>query len=651
MFEYIRTHQRLMQFLLLLVILPSFALFGLSSYTSMGNQDAAVAKVAGQTITQQEWDAAVRDQIERFREKFPGFDQKMFDSPSAKMNVLENLIAQRAMVAEAARNNLTVTDQGLQQAILAIPGIKTEDGRFDRERYKSLLEFKGMTPAMYESQLRKDLTMQQLNAAIQSSAFAPKYVASRLSDLNDQERSVQEMVLKTADFLKQVQVSDDMLKKYYEQNSRQFEIPDQVKAEYVVLKADDIATQVSVSDADVKKVYEDRVKPDTNPYTVNEQRRASHILITVKKGASDADKAAAKAKAETLHAQVTKSPAEFAKLAKENSQDPGSAERGGDLDYFSKGMMVKPFEAAAFKLKQGEISGVVESDFGFHIIQLTDIKPAKIKAFDEVKAEIASEIKKQQATTKYSEVAELLRNAAEETDSMKAVVDKLADKVKLKVETAANLTRQPNPAVAPTMVFNNAKFLTALFTDDAVKNKRNTEVVEVMPSTLVVGHVIDYKPASKRPFEEVQPLLRDMVAQAEAKKLVKKAGEAKLAELKAKDDASGFGEVKTLSRAKSEGIDRTAVPVVMKADVSKLPAYVGVDIPGQGYGVYRLSKVTQPASVDLARRLAEQQQVTTTLSQQEMLAYLEVLKQKAKVKILKAPATAAQGQVQGAGDS
>jgi peptidyl-prolyl cis-trans isomerase D len=642
MLDYIRTHQRLMQLLLMLLILPSFVMFGVSSYSNMREGGATVAKVANQGITQQEWDAAHRDQMERLREKFGAqVDLKMFDTPAAKLNVLENLISQRALAAEATRNNLTVTDQGLQQAILAIPNITTPDGKFDKDRYKSLLEFKGMTATMYEARLRQDLTMQQLSGAIQSSGFAPRTVAQRMSDMNDQERNVQEMLLKSADYVKQVKITDEMLKTNYNQSSRQFEIPEQVKAEYVVLNADALAAQIVVSDADVKSYYDQNLKR----YTVDEQRRASHILISVKKDAKAEDKDAAKAKVDKLLAQLRKNPTEFAKLAKENSQDPGSAERGGDLDFFGKGMMVKPFEEAAYKLKQDEISDVVQSEFGYHIILLTGVKPATVKTLDQAKVEIAAEIKKQQAAKKYSELAELFRNTAEETDNLKAVVDKLADKVKLKIEVAANLTRQPNPAVAPTAPYNNPKFLTTLFADDAIKNKRNTEVVEAAPNTLITAHVVEFKPASKRPFEEVQAILRETVTQTEARKLAKKAGEAKLAELKVKDDTAGFGEAKTVSRNKGEGIQPGGLSGVMKADVSKLPAFVGVDLPGLGYGIYRVNKITQPEKPDLARRQSEQEQIASALSQQEMSEYLDLLKQRAKAQILKAPATAeTQGQ-------
>ena len=629
MFEFVRTHQRLMQFVLLLFIFPSFAFFGLESYTRFRDGDNAVANVAGQPITQQEWDAAQREQMERFRQMFGAqFDPKMFDTPEAKQSILDNLIAQRALAAEAARDHLSVSDQVVQQTILGIPGITNAEGKFDGERYKALLAMQGMTPKIYEARLRRDLALQQVNGAIQSTAFAPKAVASRLSDLNDQEREVQELSFKPADFASQVKITDDMLKAYYDKNSSQFEVPEQAKAEYVVLNNDVLMSQIAVTDADIKAYYEQNAKR----YSVDEQRRASHILITVKKDASDAGKAAAKMKAEKLLAQVRKSPSDFAKLSKENSEDPASAERGGDLDYFSKGMMVKPFEEAAYKLKQGEISDLVQSDFGYHIIQLTGVKPASIKTLDEVKGEIATEIKKQQAAKKYAELAEIFTNTVyEQADSLKPV----ADKLKLKIETAANLSRQPDPSVAPTAPYNNAKFLKALFSDETIKNKRNTEAVEVAPNTLIAGRIAEYKPASKRPFEEVKNIVRERVTQIEAANLAKKAGEAKLVALKAKDDTTGFGDAKTVSRTKTKDFDGTMLVAVMKADVTKLPAYVGVDVPGKAYSVVRISKVSQPAVVDNARRQAEEQQVANALAQQEMMAYIDVLKQKAKVKILK----------------
>ncbi|MES2832075.1 MAG: SurA N-terminal domain-containing protein [Pseudomonadota bacterium] len=646
MFEYIRTHRRLMQFALLLFIIPSFAFVGVESYSNFGDPANTVAKVGDQSITKDEWEAAQQNQVEQLRQRFgEQFDPKLFDTPEAKQRVLENLVAQRALAVEATRKNLVISDQTLQQSILAVPGLTGENGSFDVERYKGLLAVQGITPAMYETRLRKDLALQQINSAIQSTAFAPKTVASRLSDLNDQERVVQELSFKVDDFVPQVKLTDAMLKAYYDKNIRQFQTPEQVKAEYVVLSSAAIAPQIAVSDADIKAYYDQNAKR----YGTEEQRRASHILIATKKDASATEVAAAKTKAENLLLQVRATPASFAKLAKENSDDPGSGERGGDLELFARGAMVKPFEDAVFQMKVGQISDLVRSDFGFHIILLTDIKPASIKPLDEVKTEITAEIRTQLANKKYAEAAEVFTNTVyEQADSLKPV----AEKLKLTVETVAGLTRLPDSqqSTATPSPVNNPKFLAALFGDDALKNKRNTEAVDVAPNTLVAGRVLEYRPVGTLPFEQVQAVVREQLTRIEAMNLARQAGEAKLAELKKSADAAQFGPTKTVARSKQTDLPAPAVAAVMNADTTKLPALTSLVVPDQGYSIFKITKVTTPENVDAARRQAEQQQIAEALAQEEMLAYIDVLKQKAKVKILTPAATPAEssGRADGA---
>jgi peptidyl-prolyl cis-trans isomerase D len=208
----------------------------------------------------------------------------------------------------------------------------------------------------------------------------------------------------------------------------------------------------------------------------------------------------------------------------------------------------------------------------------------------------------------------------------------VADKLGLKIETVDGLTRTPNPQLAQAP-FNNPKFLAAIFGTDAVKNKRNTEAVEVSPSVLISGRVVEFKPAAKRPLAEVDALIRQRVTLEEAARLARAAGEQKLAAAKASGDATGFGEAKLVTRTKEPSINTTAAIAVLKADVSKLPAYVGVELPGQGYGVYRIGKVSQPAQPDATRRKQEAQQIGSLVGQAEMFNYVEALKTKAKAKI------------------
>lgn len=635
MFDFIRTHQRLMQFLLLLLIVPSFALLGVEGYTRMGDETNVIAKVGGQKISKEELDTATRQQADRLRQLYgPSFDPRMLDTPDARLGILDNLIAQKALAVEAGRSNLSVSDAALQQSILQIPELQGAEGKFDVERYKVLLAAQGMSPTAFEANLRRDLALQQINAAVQNSAFAPKALSTRLSEINEQQREVQELLFKSSDYTSKVKLTDDMLKSYYDKSGSRFETPEQVKAEYVVLNAAAAAGQVNVSEADIKSYYDQNAKR----YTTEEQRRASHILITAPKDAPAKDRAAAKAKADALLAQLRKNPADFTRLAKENSQDPGSAERGGDLDFFGKGMMVKQFEDTAYKLGKGQISDVVESEFGYHIIELTDVKPGGVRTLAQVKDDIGVEIRKQLAAKKYTELAETFSNTVyEQADSLKPVADKLG----LKIETVASLGRNPSAALkdAP---YNNAKFLNALFADEAVRSKHNTEAVEVAPNTLVAGRVLEFKPRARRPFDEVKAQVRELVLQQESMAMAKQAGLAWLADVKAKPTASGFGSPRLVSRTASAGLDESAFMAVMKADVTKLPGVVGAELPGQGYGVYRINKLAPAAKVDEARRTAEQQQIANALSQQETLAYIEVLKARAKVKMVHPPVAGAE---------
>jgi peptidyl-prolyl cis-trans isomerase D len=289
MLEFIRTHQRLMQFILLLIIFPSFAFFGIESYLRMSDKEPPVAKVAGQNITQREWDAAQARQIERFKQVFgEQFNQNMFDSPEARQGVLENLLAQRAMSAHVVENHLTVSNDTLRNTIAEIPGLKNPDGQFDKQRYQQLLAAQGLTPEKFEAGLRHDLAVQQINAVVQGTAFSPKSVVSRVSSLNQQAREVQELVLTLQSFRSQVKITDAMAEEYYKQHPAQFELPETVKAEVVVFNPDVVEARIVVSDADIKAYYDQNLAR----YKTDEQRRASHILIAAGKDSPAADKAA-----------------------------------------------------------------------------------------------------------------------------------------------------------------------------------------------------------------------------------------------------------------------------------------------------------------------------------------------------------------------
>jgi len=633
MFDFVRNNKRVLQGVLLLLIIPSFVLVGVESYQNRGDSAAGVASVDGQKITQQEWDDAQRRQIDQARQQMgPQFDQKMFDTPEAKREVLENLVAERAVNAEIARSHLTVTEGSVIKAIRSLPAFRKPDGSFDADSFQAAVAAQGMSPDVFVARMRRDQAIQQLAGSIQATSFVPRSVASRVSDINDQEREVQELLFPIAQYLPQVKVTDDMVKAFYDKNANLFQIPETVRAEYIVLDAAAVESQVAVTDAEIAQFYETNKKRFTTP----EQRTAAHILITKAQGAKPAEEAAAKAKAEAVLAEVRKNPADFAAIAKTQSQDPSSAAQGGDLGTIERGAYGKSIEDAIFTLKEGEISGVVPSEFGYHIVKVTSVKPQTQKSLAEAREEIAAEVKKSKLSKKYSELAEQFNDSVyEQADSLKPTADKLG----LKIQTAENLTRKPNPALG-TAPFNNEKFLTALYSTDAIKNKRNTEAVEVAPAVLIAGRVVEFKPAAKRPLAEVEAAIRQRVTQEEALRLARQAGEAKLAAAKASGDATGFGAAQVLSRTKQPAINTAAALAVFKADVTKLPAYVGVDVPGVGYGVYRIGKVAQPAQPDATRRSQEAEQIGGLMGQAELYNFVEAIKAKSKVKITAAGAPA-----------
>lgn len=633
MFEFIRSHKKWMQVLLALLILPSFILFGVDSGSNNSAGAQEVAVVGGTKITQQQWEDAQRRQVDYYRNVMGDrFDPKLLETPEAKQDILDSLVTQRAIEVETRKSHMTSTDAAIMQAIAKQGNLTKPDGSFDVEQYKAALKQQNLTPQAYEETVRRDLAGQQLGSSIAATAFVPRSVSTRLSQISEQEREVQEILLPIAEFESQVKVSDEMVKAYYEKNGALFQIPEQAKIEYVVFDPAVVERQVTVSDEEVAEYYKNNLKAMTTP----EQRMASHILVTAPASASAADKAAAKAKAEAILAEVRKDPASFAAVAKAKSQDPSSAEQGGDLGLVEPNALPAPVEAAAMKLKQGEISEVVASDFGYHVITVTSLKPATVKPLDEARPQVTADIKRSKMSKKYSELAEIFNNTVEDQfSSLKPVADKLG----LKIETAEGVARTPSPALGTSPV-NNPKFLAAIFADDALKAKRNTRAIEVGGSTLLAGRVVEYKPASKRPLAEVDAVIRPAVVKEEALKMAKKAGEAKLAAAKAAKDGAGFGEVKVVARGKPSPLPPAATQAVMKADATQLPAYVGVDMPGIGYGVYRITKVSQAAAPDLARRAAEAEQITGLVAQQEAQSYIDALKTKHKTKLMKPVVTA-----------
>ena len=626
MFDAVRNNQRIVQIFLGLITLP-FAFWGVDSYVRNSGAGNDVASIGDSRVTVQQFDQALRERQDQMRQAMgASFKPEMINSPEARLSVLNSLIDQQLLMLESSKNRLVVTDGALRDVIGSIPSLQ-EDGKFSMEKYERALRAQGMSQPQFEAKLRQDLTLRQLMGTISDSAFVSQAQATTILNLQLEERQYSEFRIAPEQYADKVKVDADAVKKFYDQNQAQFEIPEQVKVEYVILSLDSMLSQISVSDAEIKARFEGH----KDKYQQPEERRASHILIVAK---TEGEKAAAKAKAEEVLKEVRKTPAKFADLAKQYSQDPGSAKSGGDLGYFGRGMMVKAFEEAVFKQKEGEISDVLESEFGYHIIKLTGIKTAKVKSLDEVRADIVSELKREAATRKFAESAEAFNNTVyEQSDSLQPA----AEKFKLKIQQSGWLKKNPDQREAAALgPLANEKILASLFSEDAVKNKRNIEAYEIAPNTLLSARVVEHVAASTKPFESVKNDIEKLLKAQEAATLAKNTGESRLEELKkGGDDKLAWSSLKSASRMQSRDLPPAAVRAVFKAEVQKLPAYAGASVGG-AYVLYKIVKVNAPEKLDETRRNALQNEYAHILAQEELSAYLNALRARYKIDINKA---------------
>lgn len=627
MFDFFHKNKKIMQILLFLLIVPSFALVGIDGYNRMLNAGEDVAKVDGKGIKQTEWDAAHKNEVERIRASNPSVDVKLLDSPEMKYATLERLIREQVTAAAVQHAHFQTTDQRLATELQSDPTIaslRLPDGKLDKERYKLLVGSQGLTPEMFEARVRAQLSARQVFKGVQGSGFTPNSVVDVALNAFLQKRELQVATFDAASFASKVTLSDADIETYYKANQALFQAPEQASIEYVLLDVDTIKKNITVTDEELKSYYDQNI----TRFSGQEERRASHILITAPKGAPAAERDIAKAKAQSLLDAVTKAPNTFAEVAKANSQDPGSAVKGGDLDFFAKGAMVKPFEDAAFALKKGDTSALVESDFGFHIIKLTDIKPAKQRSFEEVKAEIDAEVKKQQAQKKFAESAEIFTNTTyEQSDSLKPV----ADKLKLEVKSASNVTR--NVLAGATGVLANPKFLNAIFSPDAIEKKRNTEAFETASKQLVSGRITQYTAARTLPLAEVKERVRERLTAVRSFELAKKEGMDKLAAWKAAPASATLPAAVTVSRNQAQNLPPQIVEAALKADASKLPEFVGVEVAGRAYYVARINKVLLPDAGDEAILKQGRSQYAQAWIAAEDQAYYNLLKERFKTDI------------------
>lgn len=606
--------------LLALITIP-FALFGIDSYLNQAGNNAAVAKVNSNEISIQEYSNALQNIRHRMQSEGK-VDQAQLDSPEVKMLVLNQLINQQLLSEEVRHAHYAISDAQLATYITGMPTFQ-KDGKFSQELYDLTLQQNKLTPSKFEASMRSDLLAQQAQGGISKLGFISNARADNTLKLLNQKRLVTVSEIKTKDFIDQVKIDPAQVKAYYEEHKDKLRVPEQVKIEFLLLSASSLLPTISVDDAEVKKFYDENAAK----FQGNEQRRASHILIGFGVNASPAQKQEAKAKAEVLLAEVKKHPDSFEAIAIKNSQDPGSAAKGGDLGSFGRGAMVKPFEDAAFGMKVNDISNLVESEFGYHIIKLTEIT-GQGSDFNSLKPQIKGELMYQKAQAAFTEKAEVFSNMVyEQSESLLPAAKAFGSQV----QTSDWLSRED----AAKFFKDDQKIVNAIFSAESLKDRRNTEAIEVSPNNLVSARVVDYKPSAPKSFDDVKMGIEQLLKLEQASKLAVAKGEAILKSLQdggADKGVEWIPEV-TVDRKNAQGLTQLAMTQIFKTDINKLPAYSGLADTKQGFLLVKVISVDSTAIADEGVLTAAKSELNNALAEEYLASYKQSLREKAKVKV------------------
>lgn len=584
MLQGFRNHKRWMMAVIIGPISIAFVATGVYSYSRSNAEDNLLAVVGGSKILPEQFDQVKREQLDRLRQQMgDSFKSDILDNQEARAALLGRMISDRALAVEVAKEGIVVSKE---QAIAVIKsaGSFQINGKFDPELYKRFLSSQGKTDEGFVAELQRSLANQVMVDNVQATSPVAKVTAEQLNKLLRERREVKVLVFPAQQYLGQVSVTEEQAKAYYDGHKDEFVKPESEKVQYVVLTPDQFKS-VKPTEEEVKTFYEQNAKRFAAP----EQRRARHILI----GFGNDEKAAQKT-AEELVAALRANPDSFAAEAKAKSIDKGSAVEGGDLGWFGKGAMVPAFEQAVFGAKKGDIVGPVRTEYGFHVIQVTDAKGGQVPPLAQVRAQIEAEYGQQMAQKKYAESADGFSNMVyEQSDSLQPVIDRYG----LTPVTVENVTKNGlNPQTADGKMLN-AHMIDLLFSSEAINEKRNTQAIEVAPNVLVAARVLEHSPAADLPFDEVKAAITQKLRAEAAIAAAREAGEKKLAELKQNPSDAGFTPAVWVSRQEPMGQPAGLVTAELRVPAEKLPAYVGTTV-GPLYVISHVTAAKVPEITD-----------------------------------------------------
>ena len=591
---------------------------------------SAAATVNGTDISQetvrQAWQDRQTELQTQLRDELP---PELVKAEQAKL--IDEFITRELLLQRAHNNGYRVSDRELAEAITRIQALQV-DGKFSRDRYAVLLRQQGRTEPQFEQEFRRDLETSQLRNSIALSSFVTPGELRHRIELQGETRDVSYAVVPAAGGAAQVQVAPAEITAYYDKNKSQFLSQETVALQYLKLDLADIAAGVQVTEEALKKYY-DETAAERN--AVPERRKAAHILIE-----SGSDDAAASKKAEALLARA-KAGEDFAKLARENSDDPGSRTAGGDLGWAPKEAYVQPFSDALFAMNKGEIRGPVKTQFGYHIIRLDDVEQPRVRDFDEVRAELEPEFRREQAQTLFYEKSQQL---ADESFASLSELDSVGKKLGLPVQTVEGFTRQGGGALG-----NDRKVIEAAFSTDVLQERQNSQPVPIGEDSVVVLRVTDHKPSTQLPLAQVQEQIVTRLREDKARAAATETATALATRVSAGESLATVAASVGATPAASQSVSRQGptvegaapmVPELLQAifqaprpqGAGKVSAGVATLASGDP-AVFVVSSANPGTPAAFGGNLAEQaQNLATQNAAIEFDAYLAELRRTAKIK-------------------
>lgn len=532
------------------LIVVTFALFGIEQY-AQSERTIIVAEVNGKDITGTEFLILYHRQKQRLHSQLGDLYDQIVQDEVLRTKVLDSLIESRVIQQWASDNDVVVSDEQLS-ATIESSAIFHKDGKFDKETYSLILSNNGLSVARYEYEQRMFLIENQYKELSSSSAIATQTQVKQLAKLQQQERNFNYLRIDHNPLAKKIKITKDKVADFYDKNKQNFITSKKVKVDYLLLSQQDIAKKIVVNEDDLKNYYQD----NQDQFTSVEQREASHILVKVDNTGKDVE---ALQKIIEIQNKI-KAGEDFAKLARKNSDDPGSANLGGDLGKFKQGIMVAEFDESVFSLEEGQISEPIKTDFGYHLIKLNKIYPKYIKAYKDVKNEVENSFREKEAEKQYFNLLDKLNTLTyEHPDTLEIAADELG----IKVKTSTAFSKDGGEGV----LASNSKVVVAAFSEEVMKNKINSSTIELSDISSVVIRINQIIVEKQQELAEVS-----MNIAAEIKK---QAGIKASADL-AKDILAKLNSGAKLEFFAKEGLEYQAKGWVNRQDSEVLPQIIEV---------------------------------------------------------------------------